>query len=210
MLLALGVGVLALSVPAWSATSETQQGQQILSEVQSGKLNGTSLSSEQYAHVGQYLMSRAFSSTGAYEAMDSRMDQMMGTTGSDQMYRYLGERYFGKNVQPEGGYGAMYGRIGGMMGSYGGSGPYAGMMGRYLEEGARSSANGAYPMMGGGGGMMGYYANGSASSSDGWSTAAIATVALLGALLVGAAIAFAWPRLRGRGHGPRKASPAAH
>jgi hypothetical protein len=202
--LAIGAGMLALSAPAWSATSETQQGAQIVSEVQSGKLSGSSLSSEQYTHVGQYLMSRAFSSTQTYEAMDSRMDEMMGTTGSDRMYRYLGERYFGNNVQPEGGYTSMYGRIGGMMGSYGASGGYAVMMGRYLQEGPENSTNGSYPMMGRGG-MMGTYANQSSSSSGGWPTGAIVAVAVSVALLIGGLVFLATPRLRGRG-----GHPAAH
>jgi hypothetical protein len=208
MFLAIGAGLLSLSAPAWSATSETQRGAEIVSEVQSGKLSGSSLSTEQYAHVGQYLMSRAFSSTRTYEAMDNVMDRMMGTSGSDQMYRYLGERYFGKSAQPGGGYGSMYGWLGSMMRSHGGSGPYAGMMVRYLEEGAGRSTNGSYPMMGGGG-MMGYYAGQNASGSSGWPTGAIAAVAVLGALLIGGAIMLVWPRLRGRGRGPGKTSQAA-
>lgn len=208
MLLAVSVGALALSGPVLSAQSETQQGQQIVSEVQSGRRSAASLSSEQYARVGQYLMSRAFHSTENYEVMDSRMDQIMGTTGSDQMYRYLGERYLGKNVQPEDGYGSVYGRIGSMMGSYGGSGPYAGMMDHYLEQGSGNATSGSYPM--GSGGMMGYgSANRSSSSSDGWSTRPIVAVAVLGALLIGGAILIVWPRLRRRGQGGRPAAPTA-
>jgi hypothetical protein len=211
MLVALGVGAFALTVPAWSAQSETQQGQQIFSEVQSRKLNGSNLTSEQYTRVGQYVMSRALGSTQTYEAMDDAVDRMMGTTGSDQMYRYLGERYFGNKVTPRSGYGATYGWMASMMRSYGGSGAYTGMIGRYLEEGASASrGSGAYSMMGGGGGMMGYgYANQSTSSSNGWPTGAIVAVALLGALLLGGAIFYALQRVRGHGHDGRPAAPSA-
>jgi hypothetical protein len=201
---ALGAGVLTLSAPAWSAQSETQRGAQIAAEVQSGKLSASALSGEQYTRVGQYLMSRAFASTQTYEAMDNVMDRMMGTIGSDHMYRYLGERYYGKKVKLDGGSGSIYGWMGSMIRSYGGSGPYAGMMGRYLEQGAGSSSsgNGAYPMMGGGG-VMGYaYANPSASRSSGWPTAAVATVAVLAAVLLAGGLVIARRRLRSRDGGP--------
>jgi hypothetical protein len=224
MFLAVGAGVLALSAPSWSATSETQQGAQVVSEVQSGRLSGSRLSSEQYTRVGQYLMSRALGSTERYEAMDSLMDRMMGQSVSDQMYLYMGERYLGKSVSPNANYRSYYGWMASMMSRYGGY--YAGMMGGYLMAAYRSVAGGgAAPyggMMGGYAGgngtssnpggvhhsMMGSYAGAGGSSSSGWSTGAIVAVAVLGAVVIGGALAFAWSRLRRRGKGPGPASPA--
>jgi hypothetical protein len=226
VLLALTLGASAFIAQGWAATSEPQQGAQIASEVQTGKLSGSSLSPMQYQRVGQYLMSRAVGSTQAYEAMDSLMDRMMGQSISDQMYLYMGQRFLGKNVPPNASYGQYYGWMANMMSRYGGS--YAGMMGAYMM-GAYRGLSGSAPyggMMGGslagqtgsgstartypvGPGMMGHRYSANGSSSGGWSTGAIIAVALLGALLIGGAIAFAWPRIHRRQRRPGKASTAA-
>jgi hypothetical protein len=185
--------------------AEQQQGAQVLSEVQASKLSGNSLSSSQYQHVGQYLMSRAFASAQAYEAMDSLMDHIMGQAASDRMYTYLGERYLGKNVRPNSGDALFYARMATMMGSYGGhSEPYAGMMGAYLDGKGAPTSLGGYMM---GGGMMGH----GYSSSGSWPAGAIVAVAVLGALLIGGLLALALPRMRGRGSGrhPTRASPGS-
>ena len=210
MLAAVGAGVLMLSAPAWSAQSETQQGAQLAAELHAGRLSGANLSPEQYTRVGQYLMSRAFSSTEAYEAMVTVMDRMMGTNAADRMYRYLGERYSGKNVAPEGANDSMYGWMGSMMRSYGGSSPYAGMMGAYLSgqvdrsAGTTSNPSLNHPM---GPGMMRYDLSSSASSSGGWPTAAVLAVAILGALLIAGVLAVALPKLRGRRNGSATPAP---
>jgi hypothetical protein len=222
LLIAVALG--SAAPPLVSAASE-QQGAQVLSEVQAGKLQGTNLTSTQYQHVGQYLMSRALGSTESYEATDSLMDRMMGSSVSDQMYQYMGERYLGKSVAPNSSYEPYYGwmaevmsRYGGswagmmggyMMGAYRslsgrGSVPYGGMMGGYGAGGSPGDPSGSYPL----GPSMMNYAYGT-SGSGGWPTAAIAAVALLGALLVVGAVAFLRPRLRG-GRGGSGTAAAGH
>jgi hypothetical protein len=193
VIVALAIGLLALGAPvaAASPAGEQQQGAQALSEVQAGKLKGTSLTSAQYEHVGQYLMGRALGSTRTYAAMDSLMDRMMGESAAGQMYRYLG-----KDVQPDSRSLPMYGWMASMMSAYRGATPYAGMMSRYLH--GQGGRNGAYPMVGGAGMMGGYGVQGT-SSSGGWPTAAIVLVAVLGGLLLGGALMFALPKL-GRHH----------
>jgi hypothetical protein len=183
-LLAIGAGVLALGDPAWSATSETQQGAQIVSEVQSNKLSGSSLSSEQYAHVGQYLMGRALGSSQRYKAMDSQMDRMMGQSVSNQMYQYMGQRYLGKSVAPNSSYAPYYSWMANMMSRYGGT--YASMMGGYMM-GAYNSASGQGSATDGyrmGPGMMGYgYASSQNAADTGITTGAIIGI-VLGAIAV--------------------------
>ncbi len=204
VIVALAIGLLALgaAVAAASPAGEQQQGAQALSEVQAGKLNGTSLTSAQYEHIGQYLMGRALGSTETYAAMDSLMDRMMGESAAGQMYRYLGERYLGRDVRPDSRSLPMYGWMASMMGAYRGHMPYAGMMGRYLR--GQGGGSGAYPMMGGGGMMGGYGVEGK-SSSGGWPAGAIVFLAVLGVLLLAGALAFALSKLRRRHPG----TPAA-
>jgi hypothetical protein len=198
-------GLLALSsaTPA-SPSSEPQQGGQIVSEVQAGRLNKTALSKTQYERVGQYLMGRALGSTQTYQAMDSLMDRVTGEAAAGAMYLYLGERYFGRNVQPDSRYAPFYGWMGSMMSSYRGSSPYARMMSGYL--GSRSSGTTrSYP----GPGMMGYGSPMSGSgASSGWPTAAIVAVVGLGTVLLVFALAVVFPRLRSRHIRPgRPATP---
>jgi hypothetical protein len=187
----------ALAAPAWaSVTSEQQEGAQILSTIQAGKLKGTSLSSSQYERVGEYLMGQALGSTGAHERMNALMDQMMGSAAVDQMHVYLGERYFGKSAQIPGRYAPMYGLIGMMTGYRGSS--IAGMMSGYLNNQSQSTA----PYTGAG--MMGYYGTqSSASSTDGWPTGAIVATAILAALLLAGTLALGVQMLRHRGQRAR-------
>ena len=194
--LVLALGLAAMAPAVASAASEQQQGAQVLSEVQAGKLHGTKVTSTQYQHVGQYLMGRALGSAQRYEAMDSLMDRMMGQSVSDQMYQYMGERYLGKSVAPNSSYGRYYSWMANMMSRY--SGPYAGMMGGYMMGAyhgltGQGSVTGGYHM---GPGMMGYgYASSQSAAHTGMSTGAIiavvlgaiAAVGLLVVLLLGVA-----------------------
>jgi hypothetical protein len=197
LVLALG---LAATVPAVaSAASEQQQGAQVLSEVQGGKLQGTNLTSTQYQHVGQYLMGRGLGSARRYETMDSQMDRMMGRSVSDQMYLYMGERYLGKRVAPNSSYAPYYSWMGNMMSRYGGT--YAGMMGGYMMGAYNSlsgqgSATGGYHM---GPGMMGYgYASPSQNAAaGGMSTGAIIAI-VLGAIAVVGLLVVLLLRMTGR------------
>jgi len=171
---------IAAATPAVaSAASEQQQGAQVLSEVQAGKLQGTRVTSTQYQHVGQYLMGRALGSAQRYEAMDALMDRVMGQSVSDRMYQYMGERYLGKSVPPNSSYGPYYSWMANMMSRYGG--PYAGLMGGYMmgayhSVAAQRSATDGYRM---GPGMMGYgYASSQNAAHTGMSTGAIIAVVL--------------------------------
>lgn len=183
--------------------AEQQQGAQILSTVKAGKVKGTSLSSAQYEHVGEYLMGQALGSTAGHERMNSLMDQMMGSTAVDQMHVYLGERYLGKSAQIPGRYAPMYGLIGMMTGYRGNS--IAGMMSGYLN----SQSQGTTPNTTLGTGMMGYRTQSSASSTGGWPTGAIVATAVLGALLLVGLLALGVPMLRRRGGQRPRGGPAS-
>ena len=190
---------IAASTPAVaSAASEQQQGAQVLSEVQAGKLQGRNVTSTQYQHVGQYLMGRALGSTQRYEAMDSLMDRMMGQSVSDQMYQYMGEHYLGKSVAPNSSYVAYYSWMANMMSRY--SGPYAGMMGGYMM-GAYNSLSGQGPATNGyrmGPGMMGHgYASSQNAAHTGMSTGAILAI-VLGAIAAAGLLAILLLGVAGR------------
>ena len=191
---------IAAAAPAVaSAASEQQQGAQVLSEVQAGKLQGTNLTSTQYQHVGHYLMGRALGSAQRYEAMDSLMDRMMGQSVSAQMYQYMGERYLGKSASPKSSYGPYYSWMANIMSRYGG--PYAGMMGGYMM-GAYNSLSGQGSPTGGyhmGPGMMGHgYASSSQNAAaSGMSTGAIIAI-VLGPIAVVALLVVLLLRMTGR------------
>lgn len=134
---------LVFVAPTWaSVASEQQEGAQILSAIHAGKLKGTSLSSSQYEHVGEYLMGQALGTTASHERMNTLMDQMMGSTAVDQMHIYLGERYLGKSAQIPGRYMPMYGLIGMMTGYRGSGSSIAGMMSGYLNSQSQSPYTG--------------------------------------------------------------------
>jgi hypothetical protein len=230
LLLGLALSALVLGAPASAAPSETQQGAQVLGEVQAGKLKSGALTEAQYEHVGQYLMSRAVGSTQSYESMDSLMDRVMGQPASGQMYLYMGERYLGRTAAPNGRYTPFYGWMASMMGRYGGA--YAGMMGGYMM-GAYRALSGASSapyagMMGGSlrppagqgsgnaggpagfnplGGMMRHSGTVAPSGSGDWSAGAIIAVAVLAAALLAGGLALGLPKLRARRGG--SATPAA-
>ncbi len=199
---ALTLGLLcavAGTAAASSGASERQQerqGAQIVSEVAAGKLGRAHLSRSRYELVGEYAMGRALGSTRAHEEADSLWEQMMGSGGAEAMHVYLGERYLGGGVATERRYGSLYGWMGAMMGGYGGPG-LAERMSRYLRDHDGAAAGGGHDM---GPGMM--YGNddgpygAAGDAGGGWPTAAIVAVAVLGALLVGGALALALPRLR--------------
>jgi hypothetical protein len=193
------LALLAVAPAGASVASEQREGAQIVSAVHAGKLKGTSLSSSQYEHVGEYLMGQALSSTASHERMNSLMEQMMGAAAVDQMHSYLGQRYFGKSAQIPGRYAPMYGLIGMMTGYRGSS--LAGMMSGYLNSHITT------PNTTLGHGMMGYATQTSASSSDGWPTGAIIATAVLAALLLGGLIALLLPALRRHGAQRHPGSP---
>jgi hypothetical protein len=191
--LALVLG-LTFAAPALadSVAIEQQQGAQVLAQVQHGKLNPKALTSTQYEHLGEYLMSRALGSTQLHQRMNALMDEMMGSSASDAMHIYLGKRYLGVSAAPSSRYSQLYGLMGVMMSGYRDS-ALAGMMSAYLN-GQGTAGHGMGP------GMMGYGYTPTASSGGGWPAGAVVAVVALGALLIVALGALALPRVRKRRH----------
>ena len=160
--------------PAFASTaSEEQQGAAILRSLSSGNAKCGDLSSEDFDHVGEYVMSRMAGSTAAHEQMNQLMRHMMGNTGERQMHVVMGSRFSGC------GGGAVPATFGGMMG----------MMG------AMSGYQGGSGSSGGGSMMGGTYARGpSSGDGDSWNTAdtvmvvfmvlAFLALALIAALLL--------------------------
>jgi hypothetical protein len=189
---------LAAAPPAVASAASEQQGAQVLSEVQAGKLHGTNLTSTQYQHVGQYLMGRALGSTQHNEAMDSLMDRMIGQSVSDQMYQYMGERYLGKNVAPNSDYAPYYSWMANMISRYGGS--YAGtmggyMMGAYNRLSGQGSATGGYRM---GPGMMDQGNSSSQNAAHSGMSAGAIIAIVLGAIAIVGLLAVLLLRTTGR------------
>ena len=199
--LALALG-LTFAAPALadSVAAEQAQGAQVLGQVQHGTLKPTSLTTDQYQVLGEYLMGRALGSTALHQRMNTLLDEMMGPSAADLMHIYLGKRYLGVNTAPGSRYRPLYGLMGAMMTGYRGS-ALAGMMSAYLSgQGTAGYATGP--------GMMRsvYSSAPAATSGGGWPTAAVVAVIVLAVMLVGGALALMVPRLRAR---PRRPATTA-
>ena len=176
---ALALGALA-AAPAWGATSEEQQGAQLLSSLQAGKVKCAALTTGDFDHIGEYVMRRMLGSTAAHDAMNRQMTAMMGSGGERQAHVFMGQRFAGcATGRGPAAFGAMMGMMGaGMMGSaYGGSTPSS-MMGNGYR---------------GAGGMMGTGTAPQTATDSGWSsgdTVMVVLMSVLIALVAGALIAW--------------------
>jgi hypothetical protein len=114
-----------LSAPAANATpQEEQQGSQILSELESEKLECGEASASDFELVGEYAMGRMFGSPSQHEAMNQMMSRAMGAHGEESVHEAMGRRFAGcGGGQLPGGFGRMMGAVNalGMMGGYGSS-----------------------------------------------------------------------------------------
>lgn len=176
---ALVAALLALTAlaaaPAMGATSEEQQGAQLLRNLQAGKATCTSLSTTNFERIGEYVMGRMLGSSAAHDAMNRQMAAMMGSGGETQAHVFMGQRFAGcATGRAPVAFGAMMGMMGaGMMGSAYGGNATSTMMG----SGNRGT-----------GGMMGFgYVSPTASRNNGWSSGDTVMVILMG-LLIGLAI----------------------
>ncbi len=174
-LLATGLIAAALLAPPALGATEAQQGAQLLRKVEAGTVSCASLKTEDFDHIGEYVMERMLGSPAAHEAMNRQMAATMGRQGEAQAHVYMGQRFAGcASGRAPNAFGAMMGMMGaGMMGSVYGSGG-SGMMG------TRS------------GGMVGFGSRSSAGG-DGWGSGDTVMVVLMALLIVlaGAGLA-AW------------------
>jgi uncharacterized membrane protein len=174
-LAALVAALLALTAlaaaPAMGATSEEQQGAQLLRNLQAGKVTCTSLTRDNFERIGEYVMGRMLGSSAAHAAMNRQITLMMGSGGETQAHVFMGQRFAGCTTgRAPVAFGAMMGMMGaGMMGSvYGGSASST-MMG----SGYRDTR-----------GMMGFgYISPTASRNSGWSSGDTVMVVLMGLLI---------------------------
>jgi hypothetical protein len=192
--------VVALTAgPAFaSLADEVAAGRQVAQELRGGKTECSGLATDDFEHLGEYVMERMLGSRSAHEAMNERMASMLGDTNSERMHELLGRRYAGCGTAAGGG--AMMGS--GMM-----AGPGWGAMMRsqdfaWMRTGAwRQMSRADWRRTGAswmGPGMM-------SRTDHGWSSAAVVAL-LLGALAVGGLAVYALLRPRRRHH-PR--GPAA-
>lgn len=159
------VAAASSAAPAMAA-NEAHQGQQVLQRLQAGNVSCSSLKTEDFDHVGEYVMERMLGSASAHQAMNRQMAAMMGDQGETQAHVYMGQRFAGcATRRAPNAFGAMMGMMGaGMMGSVYGGGDSSMM-------GSRS------------GGMMGFGSSGASDRSDGWSGADTVMVVLMGLLI---------------------------
>lgn len=127
-----------------SLADEQTQGRALVDQVRSGAKHCSDLSSEDFDHVGEYVMGRALGSISAHQAMNDRMKAMMGDGAESRMHQLLGQRYTGCSQNSSTSGGGMMGN-GGMMGgswddwdSMMGSGDYSWMMGSGWRNMSRS------------------------------------------------------------------------
>ncbi|EHN09397.1 hypothetical protein PAI11_37310 [Patulibacter medicamentivorans] len=160
----------ALAVaPRASAATEAQQGAQLLARVQDGRATCSSLTTDDFDRIGEYVMERMLGSAASHEAMNRQMRAMMGSAGEQRAHVYMGRRFAGcATGRAPAGLGAAIGMMGvGMMGASG--------------DGSRGT------MMGGSygpGRMWGHRAGG-----DGWDGRGTAMAIFMGLLVLIAVVA---------------------
>ena len=189
-LITIGLALLIPAVAQASLAGEQQQGQNLITQLQSGAKTCRDLSADDLDHIGEYVMFRALGSTSLHQAMNDRMIAMLGEQGESRMHQLLGARYAGcsTNTSATGGYRGMMG-AGGMMGGYYNQGGPGAMM---------SSSNWSWMMAGAWQNMtrqdwqrlqhqlLGSNTNN--PSHHGWSMAAMIAAVLGGLVLVTLAI----------------------
>lgn len=187
-----------------SLAGEQREGQALIAQLQAGTKTCRDLSSEDFDHIGEYVMSRALGSTSLHQAMNNRMAAMLGEQGESRMHQLMGERYTGcgATVAGSGAYGGMMGPA--MMGGYYGGGGIAAMMGSgdwsWMTSGAWQHMSRQDWQR-----LQQRLLGTSASSGGGWSAPAIVAVTLGGVLIV-VALTFAVLRRPSR-RPPTAASP---
>lgn len=89
--------LLLFLVPSARASVEREegQGQRLLREVHSGRLDCGSVAPSEFELIGEYAMGRALGSSSTHEAMNERMVRMMGPTGEERMHEAMGRRASG-------------------------------------------------------------------------------------------------------------------
>jgi hypothetical protein len=169
-----------------SLSDEQNQGRALVARLQSGDKSCGDLSSENFDHIGEYVMGRVLGSTRLHHAMNGRMRLVMGEQAERRMHERMGARFAGCT--------------GTFQRSGAGMGP--GMMGGHDNDGDWSSV--VRSMMGSGGWswMMGgnwrnmtredwhrlerqWLGTNAASAHHGTGAAAIVAITVAGALLVG-------------------------
>ena len=114
-----------------SLPDEERRGQALAGQLQSGSKSCSDLSSEDFDHIGEYVMGHFLGSTAAHEAMNERMRLMMGEQAEGRMHQLMGARFVGCTAAGGSagsyGYGPMMGGAG-MMGGYSGNGGWGAMM----------------------------------------------------------------------------------
>ena len=166
------------AAPAWGTTAQDERkGAALTRAVNAGERSCRSLSPAERERVGEFAMGLRFTSSDEHEAMNARMQTMMGPGGEQQAHRAMGSAWSGcGSGERRGATGEMPGSPGtGMMGGDGWGG--AGMMdGTAYGPGMTRAASGA--------------------ADGGLGAGAVILIGVASALLGGALVAFAAPRLR--------------
>lgn len=191
-----------------SLSQEVTAGKAVAKRVDAGTATCKTLSTNDFEHLGEYVMERMVGSHAAHQAMNAHMEQTIGAENADRMHQALGRRYAGCSTSGwANGPGMMSGSGGMMGGGYGDSRGLGAMMGSgyaWMRNGAwlhmtRNDWRHAGGYMMGNGWMIG-------TVSGGPSSGAVVGLAL-GAFLVLAIVALGLFR-RTRRHPPSTPTPA--
>ena len=157
------------------------------------------LATDDFEHLGEYVMERMLGSRPAHEAMNERMASMLGDANSERMHELMGRRYAGCGTAAAGG--AMMGS--GMMAGPGWAAMMRSQDFAWMRTGVwRQMSRADWQRTGAswmGPGMM-------SRTDHGWSSAAVVAL-VLGALAVGGLALYAVLLRPWRRHHPR--GPAA-
>ena len=97
--------VVALTAgPAFaSLADEVAAGRQVALALRGGKAECSRLATDDFEHLGEYVMERMLGSRSAHAAMNERMASMLGDADSERMHELMGRRYAGCGTAAAGG-----------------------------------------------------------------------------------------------------------
>ncbi len=179
-----------------SVAAEVAACRQVAQGLRGGKAECSRLATDDFEHLGEYVMERMLGSRTVHEAMNDRMASMLGDANSERMHELTGRRYAGCRTAAAGG--AMMGS--GMMAGPGWAAMIRSPDFAWMRKGVwRQMSRADWQRTG-----AGWVGPGMMSRSDhGWSSVAVVAL-VLGALAVSGLALYTvllrpWRRDRPRG-----------
>jgi hypothetical protein len=104
-LLAFATALAAAAPASASLSDEVRAGETLAQQLQAGTTSCDRLATDDFEHLGEYVMGRMVGSLQLHDAMNERIRSVMGADNEERMHVRMGQRYAG--CAPTGGVGPM-------------------------------------------------------------------------------------------------------